>query len=72
MQMIKMIKMIKNALPHICVILSGLFITFFIVDKFNAEMAFINNDASKLLLLLFCLVSVTVSSMMIWRNRREH
>ena len=67
-----MMRYIKSALPHICVILSGLFITFFIVDKFNAEMAFINNDASKLLLLLFCIVSVAVSSMMIWRNRQEH
>ena len=48
-----------------------MFITFFIVDKFNPEMAFINNDASKLMLLVFCLVSVVVSLMLILRNRQE-
>jgi hypothetical protein len=62
---------IKNLLPHICLILCGTFITFFIVDKFNPEMAFINNDASKLMLLVLCLVSIAVSLMLVLRRRRE-
>lgn len=62
---------LRNLFPHICLILSGVFITFFILDKFNGEMAFINNDASKLMLLLFCLVSIVVSMMLILQRRRE-
>jgi hypothetical protein len=64
-------KTVKNVLPHICVIMSGMFITFFIVDKFNLEMAFINNDTTKFLMLVFSVVSIVVSSMLIYKNRRE-
>lgn len=64
-------RIIKNLLPHVSLILSGMFITFFILDKLNPNMAFINNDATKLLLLLFAIVSLIVSLRLILHIRRE-
>jgi hypothetical protein len=48
-----------------------MFITFFILDKLNPNMAFINNDATKLLLLLFAIVSLVVSLRFILHIRQE-
>lgn len=60
---------LRSALPHICVILAGTFITLLIVDKFNAEMAFINNNMAKSMLLVFCLVSIVVSLMQMLQRK---
>lgn len=62
---------VRNLLPHVSLILSGTFITLFILDKFNTEMAFINNNIAKTMLLIFCLVSVCVSLMLILKRRKE-
>ena len=59
-----------KSLPHICAILAGTFLTLLIVDKFNAEMAFINNGIAKTLLLVFCLVAIAVSLMQMLLNER--
>ena len=48
-------RIFRKLLPHAGIILALMFITFFIVDKFNGAMNFINNDISKALLLLFAL-----------------
>lgn len=48
-----------------------MFITFFIVDKFNGAMNFINNDMSKALLLLFALIAIANSCFVIHQNRRQ-
>lgn len=48
-------------LPHLNIALSICFATFYTVDRFNRPMAFINNDITKGMLLLFAIL-VTVQS----------
>ena len=62
--------MIRKLLPHVGIILALMFITFFIVDKFNGAMNFIGNDISKGLLLVFSLVSIGNSCLLIHQNRK--
>lgn len=61
----------RKLLPHVNIILGLMFITFFIVDKFNGAMNFIGNDISKGLLLLFALVSMVNAGFVIQENRRR-
>lgn len=61
----------RKLLPHVNIILGLMFITFFIVDKFNGAMNFIGNDISKGLLLLLALVSIVNAGFVIQENRRR-
>lgn len=61
----------RKLLPHVNIILGLMFITFFIVDKFNGAMNFIGNDISKGLLLLLALVSIANAGFVIQENRRR-
>jgi membrane protein implicated in regulation of membrane protease activity len=63
---------IAKLLPHVCLILAGMFITFFIIDRLNGAMSVLGtNTAAKVLLFLFSIVSVIVSAMLIHRQRNE-
>jgi hypothetical protein len=54
------------------VILAGMFITFFIIDQFNSAMSVLgDNGAAKALLFVFCTVAIVVSSILIYKQRRE-
>ena len=54
---------IKKVFPHISIILSLMLMVFFVIDRFNEAMAFINNNITKWLLCVFCIVSFIVSLM---------
>lgn len=63
---------VKRLLPHLCVVFAGMFITFYVIDKFNSAMSVIgNNPIEKSLLLVFSIVAVIVSAMLIYKQRRE-
>lgn len=64
-------RIIRTLLPHAGIILSLLFITFFIVDKINGAMNFINNDITKGMLLAFSLISIANACFLIADNRRR-
>lgn len=64
-------RIFQKLLPHAGIVLALMFITFFIVDKFNGAMNFINNDMSKALLLLFALIAIVNSCFVIHQNRRQ-
>lgn len=49
---------IWNILCHATIVLSGMFIVFFCIDRVNPAMGFIDSEISKWTLLLFCLVSL--------------
>lgn len=65
-------RLVRILLPHTVVILSGLFIILTIADRFNPTMGFINNDISKALLLLLCVLSTAAGALLIRENRRSH
>jgi hypothetical protein len=63
---------IARLLPHICVILAGMFITFFVISQLNGAASVIgDNGMAKTLLFLFSVVAVIVSAMLIHKQRRE-
>jgi hypothetical protein len=65
-------KLIVKLLPHLCIVLAGMFITFFIISQFNGAASVLGDNAlAKTLLFLFSIVAVVVSSMLIRRQRRE-
>ena len=63
-------KIIEKLLPHATIILSVMFITFFIIDKVNEKMAFINNDISKVLLAVLAVLAIATSIALIRRQRK--
>ena len=63
-------KLIANILPHLCIILSGMMIVLLVIDKFNSQMGFIDNDITKNLLIVQ-MVAVTICSIMLIRRQRR-
>lgn len=64
-------RIVKRLLPHVCIVLAGMMIIFFIIDNFNDAIALINNATTKALLFVFGIVAVIVSGMLIHKQRRE-
>lgn len=63
--------MLKKILPHLCIIISFMMLTFFVIDQFNSAMAFINNDITKWLLAVYCVLVIATSIYLIAENRRR-
>lgn len=62
--------MLRRVLPHICIIISFMMLTFYVIDKVNHAMNFIDNDLFKNLLLVFCIAVIATSVLLIADNRR--
>ena len=45
--------MLKKILPHFCIILSVVMLVFLITDQVNSAMAFINNQGTKVIMIVF-------------------
>ncbi len=57
-------------IPHLCLILSLMMLTFFIIDLINPSMAFLNNTITKYLLALFSLLSLIPTLYMILKEEK--
>ena len=64
-------KKIQSLVPHICIILAGMFITFTILDYYNPTMAFISGSISKILLFAFCGIALLNAGLLIYHQRKE-
>lgn len=64
-------KILKNILPHVCLMLSAVYLTFFILDKYNPGREFLNRPQIKALILVFAILSAIVSILLVRHNRRE-
>ena len=61
--------MLRKIMPHIAIIISGMYVVFFCIDKVNSAMAFINNNITKGLLLVLCIVTVFNAALLIHDSR---
>lgn len=64
-------KLIKKIIPHISIIISGMLIVFFIIDRFNPKMGFMDNEGTKILTFILSVSSITTSILLVGRQRRE-
>ncbi len=62
--------MLRKLIPHICIIISLMMLTFFVVDIYNPGMNFLGNDIFKVLLVVFCVASIVSAAFLIRYNRR--
>ena len=64
-------KTVKKVLPHICIIISFMMLTLYVIDRVNGAMNFIDNDIFKSLLLVYCITVILTSVFLIADNRRR-
>lgn len=58
-------------IPHAIIVLSLMMITFYITDRYNRAMAFINNDITKALILVLAVLAIAESVYVIYIYRRQ-
>lgn len=63
--------MIKKLIPHLCIILSLMMLTFFVVDIYNPGMNFVGNDAFKILLVIYSVATIITSAFMVFSNLKN-
>lgn len=63
-------KRMIRVLPHITIILSLMFIVFWILDQYNPLMNFVNSRISNILLLVFCILSLLTSIVTVILDRK--
>lgn len=63
--------MLRKILPHAAIVISGMYLVFFLIDRVNSAMAFINNEITKRLLLVLCAISVVNAIYLIRDDRRR-
>lgn len=63
-------KRFNRILPHLTIILAGMFIVFWILDILNPTMNFINRKVSNKLLLLFCILAIATAIMNVYYERK--
>lgn len=64
-------KKLRGILPHLVIILAGIFLVFLILDQYNPTMEFVGNPISSILLALFCLLSIIAGILLAKDNRQR-
>ena len=67
----KFLNTLFGFIPHILLVLSLMMITFYITDRKNRAMAFINNDITKALLLVMAILVIVESVYLIVHLRKK-
>ena len=62
---------LRNILSHLSVILSGMFITLTILNRYNPGMGFLTSTLSMVFIFLFCLSVIALAVSTILDNRRH-
>jgi len=62
---------LRKLLPHGAIIISLMYLVFFCIDRVNTAMAFINNDITKVLLLVLCIISSINAGLIIADDRKR-
>ena len=53
--------MIRKVLPHLLIVLSIVLLTLLITDQFNSAMGFVNNQGTKIIMMIYCGLVVWLS-----------
>ena len=63
--------MLRKLLPHVAIVLSNMYLVFFAIDRVNSAMSFINNNITKILLVVLCIISTINAAFLILDQRRK-
>ena len=63
--------MLRKIVPHVAIIISGMYLVFFLIDRVNSAMAFINNNITKRLILVLCVISVIEAAYIMREDRQK-
>ena len=63
--------MLKRILPHICIDVAVIFITLWVLDRFNGAMQFLSRDIFKIPFFIFLLLVIIESILLIIYQRAE-
>ena len=66
----KILNLIADALPHVNIALGITVLALFVTDQFNRAMNFVNNDMTKTLVMIYC-VLIIIQSVIYSYNRRN-
>ena len=68
----KELRMLFKVLPHAVVVMSGMMIVFFLIDRVNTPMGFMTNEFHKWLSMMLALISLGYAVLTIaWQRRQE-
>ena len=65
------VKSIARILPHISIVLSGMLIFLFVLDRFNPAMGYLENGGERIVLLALAMSSILTATMLIGYQRRD-
>ena len=61
--------MFKKILPHSIIVLCVVLLVFLIIDQVNSAMGFVNNQGTKIIMMLQCAASLILA---VWFAVQEH
>ncbi|MBR0463738.1 MAG: hypothetical protein IJJ23_05060 [Clostridia bacterium] len=64
------IKLLKKLLPHVAIIISGMLVVFFVIDRVNKPMGFMTNEFHKRITFVLALLAIYFSIQIITIQRR--
>lgn len=67
----KALKIFIKVMPHALLVVTGMFITFLIIDAQNSIIGMIDSDISKAVMWVWCALSIVASVTLIYIQRRE-
>ena len=67
----KLLRFLEALLPHLILILSLVFLTFFVIDQVNEAMAFLANAITTWMLFIFCILTLILSLISILRKKND-
>jgi len=62
---------LAKVLPHISIIIAAMLIVFFVIDRFNSAIGFLDNDGAKTLMLVLSVTAIVNAIMLIAHQRRD-
>ena len=63
--------MLRKILPHVAIVLSNMYIVFYLIDRVNSAMCFIDNSITKALLVILAVISIVNAAFLIRDERRR-
>ena len=62
--------MLRKILPHVLIVLSALLLVFLIIDQVNSAMGFIDNQGTKIIMMIYCAATLGFAAWFAYKDSR--